>query len=915
MDHPNIARIHDGGATESGRPFFVMELVSGVPITEYCERQGLDIRQRLELFIHVCQAVHHAHQKGIIHRDLKPSNIMVAQYDAAPVVKIIDFGIAKATGPQLTDQTLFTNFAQMIGTPMYMSPEQAQLNGWDVDTRSDVYSLGVLLYELMTGTTPFERERLRAVPYDEMIRIIREEEPERPSARISTLGPDAKTASHLRSVAPQKWSHFLRGELDWIAMKALEKDRNRRYESAISLADDVQRYRADEPVQACPPSVGYRLRKSVRRNKLLMATMATVFAALAAGTAVAVWQAVIATRAKQTALDAAAAEKVAKLAAEAKEAEAQAVVAFLEERVIAAAQPEGVGSGLGHDVSLRRAIEAAVPFVEGGFKTQPMIEARLRMVLGQSFASLGESKKSRKQFATARHMYAALLGPDHESTINAALCVASADSADGRFAESRKLCTEMLTHARAVHGSENWVTLKAMDHLAISCDGMGLHQEALDAREEAVRIRKETLGPENRDTLQSLMELAVSFSHFDRNAEALAIEEKVLAARRARHGPDHVETLQIMNNAAFSKLLLGQVEDARAMNEFVLARRKEKLGIDHPLTLQSMSNLAVCHGSLGQWPQSLELHKQALELSKTKLGRDHTATLERMGEVANCHRRLGQGKQAMQLCEEALRLYRAKPGPPHRSMMQCMHNLAMCYQAEGQSEKALELGTESLKLRSDALGADHPDTLWTMNNLGIYHSDAGKHVEALAWHRKTLAGRTARLGDAHRDTFTSLVGVARCLIRLDCGPEAVRVIDDGIERTRRTDGRQAQAVDLLTLRMEYFRKMKDVEGCRATAVLWDGLGRVDADGCYNSACAHAQVSAAIRDRDSSSAEATTQANREANLAMEWLRKSIAAGYRNAAHMAQDSDLDILRPRPDFRKLLAELNPSPKTGDK
>jgi serine/threonine protein kinase len=248
MDHPNIARVLDGGQTGSGRPYFVMELVKGLPMTAYCDQAQLPLRERLELFVHLCQAVQHAHQKGIIHRDLKPSNVLVTVHDTTPVVKVIDFGVAKALGQELTDKTLFTGFAQMIGTPLYMSPEQAGQSGLDIDTRSDIYALGVLLYELLTGTTPFDRERLKGVGYDELRRIIREEEPPRPSTRLSTLGQAAITVSARRKSDPKRLSQLCRGELDWIVMKALEKDRNRRYESASAFAADVQRSLHDEPV-------------------------------------------------------------------------------------------------------------------------------------------------------------------------------------------------------------------------------------------------------------------------------------------------------------------------------------------------------------------------------------------------------------------------------------------------------------------------------------------------------------------------------------------------------------------------------------------------------------------------------------------------------------------------------------------
>jgi serine/threonine protein kinase/Flp pilus assembly protein TadD len=272
MDHPNIAKVFDAGVTVQGHPYFVMELVRGIPATQYCDRARLGVRDRLHLFVQVCQAVQHAHQKGVIHRDLKPSNVLVAEHDGIRVAKVIDFGVAKAMGQQLTEKTIYTQVLQVVGSPLYMSPEQAGLSGLDVDTRSDIYSLGVLLYELLTGTTPFDKERFRTAEYDQVRQILREEEPPKPSTRLSTLGTAAATVSANRGCEPRKLSTLVRGELDWLIMKALEKDRNRRYATANALAADVERYLAGEAVLAVPPSVGYRLRKFARRNKRALAS-------------------------------------------------------------------------------------------------------------------------------------------------------------------------------------------------------------------------------------------------------------------------------------------------------------------------------------------------------------------------------------------------------------------------------------------------------------------------------------------------------------------------------------------------------------------------------------------------------------------------------------------------------------------
>jgi serine/threonine protein kinase len=317
MDHPNIAKVLDAGTTDSGLPYFVMELVKGIPIIDYCDQQQLTACERLDLFQAVCQAVQHAHGKGIIHRDLKPSNILLAPHDGVPVVKVIDFGVAKAIGQQLTDKTIYTRFTQMIGTPLYMSPEQAELNALDVDIRSDVYSLGVLRYELLTGTTPFDRNRFATAAYDEIRRIIKEEEPPKPSTRLSTMGESLSKVSSQRKTEPAKLSALVKGDLDWIVMKSLEKDRNRRYDTASAFAADVRRFLAEEPIEARPPSTWYRFRKMARRNKVALTTAAIVAAALLVGTGLSTWPAVRATRAEKTARlsaeRAAAAEAAARL--------------------------------------------------------------------------------------------------------------------------------------------------------------------------------------------------------------------------------------------------------------------------------------------------------------------------------------------------------------------------------------------------------------------------------------------------------------------------------------------------------------------------------------------------------------------------------------------------------------------------
>ena len=402
MSHPNIAQIIDGGETASGLPYFVMELVRGVPITEFCDKNHSTTEERLRLFVSVCQAIQHAHHKGVIHRDIKPSNVMITLNDGMPVVKIIDFGVAKATEQRLTEKTLFTSYGQMIGTPAYMSPEQASMSLFDVDTRSDIYSLGVLLYELLTGTTPIEAARLREAGFAEIQRLIRDVEPPRPSSRLSSLGDSATLVADNRATDPERLCRLLSGDLDWIVMKALEKDPNRRYRSPGNFADDVERYLRGEAILARPTSTAYRIAKFAARNRVAVVAAVAVAISLLVGTALATWQATRAREAELAALLARdnAAEQLRQ--AKRSEARANAVLKFFQDKVLAAARPKGQEGGLSRDATVREALDRAEPEIAAAFAGEPLVEASIRNALGVSYWYLGDQEKALEQQERAR---------------------------------------------------------------------------------------------------------------------------------------------------------------------------------------------------------------------------------------------------------------------------------------------------------------------------------------------------------------------------------------------------------------------------------------------------------------------------------------------------------------------------------
>jgi serine/threonine protein kinase len=742
MDHANIARVLDAGTTGAGRPYFVMELVKGVPITKYCDEQQLSLRDRLALFVPVCQAIQHAHQKGIIHRDIKPSNVLVAMQDGRPVPKVIDFGLAKALHQRLTDESMYTEIGAVLGTLEYMSPEQAELNPLDIDTRTDVYALGVLLYELLTGTTPLDRKGLRQAAYAELLRLIREVEPPKPSTRLTASKDALPGVAAKRRTEPVRLAKAVRGELDWIVMKALEKDRTRRYETATGLARDVEHYLSDEPVEACPPSASYRLRKFARKNRRLLAT-ATAFAGLLVlGAAGSAWQAVRATSA----------EREAKASAN----EAKAVLSFFKDTVLAAGRPEGQDGGLGKDVTVRQAVDAAAPGVAAAFEAQPLVEASVRAVMGQTYYLLGESPLAVPQFERALTLRQANLGPVHRATLESMNDLAKAYHAAGKRDLALPLYEETLKLRQTHLGPEDPDTLTSMNNLGLAHLAAGKHDLAVSLLEKTLKLRQATLGPGHAHTLGTMNNLASANYAAGKRDLALLQYEEALKATKAELGPEHPETLTSMNNLATAYHKAGKLDLALALYQDTLKLRQAKLGPEASQTLISMNNLAAAYQDTGRLDLALPLFQKTLELRRARLRPDHPDTLSSMNNLAAAYQDAGRLDLALPLFEKTLALQQVHLAPEHKDTLKTMNSLASAYQEAGKAELALPLFERTLALRQVHLGPEHPDTLGTMNDFAAAYKDAGKLDLALPLFEKTLTLRQAGLGKEHPETLITM---------------------------------------------------------------------------------------------------------------------------------------------------------------
>ena len=750
MDHPNIARVLDAGTTDSGRPFFVMELVKGVPITEYCDEARLSPKERLELFIPVCQAIQHAHQKGIVHRDVKPTNVLVTLYDGAAVPKVIDFGVAKAIEQRLTERTLFTQFGAIVGTPEYMSPEQAGTSAVDVDTRSDIYTLGVLLYELLTGTTPLERESLRQAGFAEILRRIREEEPPRPSTRLSGSGDRLASLSAVRHTEPARLTRLVRGDLDWIVMRALEKDRARRYETATGFAKDVRRYLDGDAVEAGPPSARYRLGKFARKHRAALATAAAFALLLVAATAVSAVLAVRASRALK---------------------EAEAVQGFI---VSAFQSPAADGSKL----RVVELLDRAERSLDTAFAESPAIKGRLLYILGLTYGGIGQWSDAKTVMEQAlvvrgaglnpadrevletrvelvrcsvkvggmagaveggRSTLAACeaaLGPDDRLTIRARNYLSEAYLWAGRAAaEAVPLAEATLRLSEARFSPHDPAVFMSRYYLALACNDAGLYTQAIEQGELCLAAQLRILSPDHPDVMLTRFILNSSAEASGLWSQSLAAKEETLKLAEARYGPDDDQTLETRADLAVQRYTAEGRDGVIPAPEALVAVREKHVGPDNPNTLFARALLArIALLDRGRYEDAIAALDDVVSLCKAKLPPTQSVTISATTDLANAAFFCGHRDKAIALIESMGK----DLGPAHSKAIANDLLLAEFYGADGKAERAMDL-VRLTNARCDAeLGPRDLRTIIGRVILAHLIAAEGRREEAIAFHEETL---------------------------------------------------------------------------------------------------------------------------------------------------------------------------------
>jgi serine/threonine protein kinase/tetratricopeptide (TPR) repeat protein len=743
IDHPNIAKVLDAGATESGHPYFVMELVKGLPLNHYCDENRLAPRQRLELFIPICQAVQHAHQKGVIHRDLKPSNVLVGRYDGQPIPKIIDFGIAKATGAKLTERTLYTELGSIVGTLGYMSPEQAKLNQLDIDTRSDIYSLGVLLYELLTGTTPIEAKRLRESTLLDVLRIIRDEDPPRPSNRLSSAAELASIAAN-RGMESKRLAASVRGELDWTVMKALEKDRDRRYETANGLATDIQRYLNDEPVRAFPPSAAYWARKFARRHWAALVTAGAFLVLLIAAATISTLLAIQASRAEAVSRKALSRATAEQQKARQSAAESRTVLEFFQNNVLAAARPKSQDGGLGPDVTIRAAVDEAAPKIAVEFRDQPVAEASVRHTLGLTYEYLGEPSLAIQQLEAALALRRLTLDARHPDTLITMINLGRAYVSAGRIAVALPLFEETLRLAKAELGPHHATTLETMNDLALAYAQVGRLDDAILLHEETFKLVQAYLGRDHPDTLRTMNALGTTLWASGRLNEAIAVYDEALNLHEAKLGRDHPDTLNTMNNLAAAYQDAGRLDDATRLYEETLRIKRSTVGPNHLSTLATMNNLVTAYKDAGNFKAAVPLFQETLAGFKAKYGEGDPNALNTMNHLVDSYLETKRWVDAEMMARACLALReRSQPDDWRRFHTMSQLGAALSGQAKfAEAEPLLVQGYEGLKAREAQIPAHRKKNFTeAAQRIVPFYEARGQSDKANAWRTKLGEGR------------------------------------------------------------------------------------------------------------------------------------------------------------------------------
>jgi serine/threonine protein kinase/tetratricopeptide (TPR) repeat protein len=730
LDHPNIAQVYDAGTTVNGRPYFVMEYVKGLPVTEYCDHHMLSIEERLRLFQQVCQAVHHAHQKGIIHRDIKPSNILVSEENDRPIPKIIDFGVAKAIAQPLTERTLYTEQGQLFGTPEYMSPEQADMAGEDIDTRSDIYSLGVLLYVLLTGVLPFDSATFREGGIDHIRKVIRETDPKTPSTRLTSLGDEAKEVAQKRSTEVGTLAKRLYKELEWIPLMAMRKDRTRRYRSASEFSDDIENYLKGVPLIAGPLGTIYRLKKFVRRNRALVGGALAVLVVSLIGTVVSIIFAIGQARTR---------------------AEMQEVSDFLRHSVLESLDPFKVG---GREITIRSVLDTASKSLEGEFTGTPLAEAGIRYTIGNAYWSLGLYKQSEVHLKRAMEIQQAKLGSEDPATLLSMHYLGWLYFSMSRYSEAEQLLTHAMEARSRVLGEEEGDTLLSMVGLACVYHRQGRFQEAENLIQKALGVTLSV--PDHPYTPAFMNALARNYELQGRFNEAEQIIKQGLEIGHRVLNENDWFMLLLKHSLSRICWHLGRYEEAEEPLMETLKGRREAWGQEHPDTLGTIATLGQLYHTQGRYVEAELYLDQALENSLQVLGDAHFLTVECMRERGILYLRQGKYDKAEPMLEKALKISNRIAGEKNWSSLSVKNAVGNLFAAQGRYNEAEKSFRQVIETRVDKLGADHPDTLESKNDLAVLYKEQAHFKEAEPLLLEAVEGRRFKLGDAHPHTLESL---------------------------------------------------------------------------------------------------------------------------------------------------------------